>query len=178
LTRYAYTADVNVPRYFLYDLWTDPERMPEWVNGLTRVTDVSGLPGVAGTKYRFWYGSMDERVEVEAAEFPLYVRTRSRFGTIKVETAMAFEQTNAGTRLRLAWVARGIKARIWARVVSMGDYRWTFRADLERFVALAEREFAASGHSVRPDLIPMMAPTPLDEATDREPALPLGVRST
>lgn len=39
-----------------FDLWLDVERMPEWNEGLTGVTDLSGAPGQAGTRYTALFG--------------------------------------------------------------------------------------------------------------------------
>jgi hypothetical protein len=156
MAKYALTIDIAAPRDFLFDLWTDPERMADWTQGLTRVTDVTGVIGETGSRFRAWYGTLDEKIEVVASERPFYVRRRSTFGGIKVETAMALEATDGGTRVRQSWTARGIKSRVWARLLAIGTYRWSFRAELNRFAQVAAREF----HDARPSRqpVPGMAP--------------------
>ena len=41
-----------------FDLWTDLGRLPEWVEGVTRVTDVTGPSDRVGTRHTVWFGSM------------------------------------------------------------------------------------------------------------------------
>lgn len=38
-----------------FDLWTNLDRMRDWVGGVTRVTDVSGPVDRAGTTYTVWF---------------------------------------------------------------------------------------------------------------------------
>ncbi len=38
--------------------WTDLDRAHEWIEGLTRITDVTGPVATAGTRYTAWFGRM------------------------------------------------------------------------------------------------------------------------
>ena len=42
MSRYEFRVFVAAPAERVFDLWTDLDRMREWVGGVTKVTDVSG----------------------------------------------------------------------------------------------------------------------------------------
>jgi len=41
-----------------FDLFTNLDRMHEWVGGVTAVTDVTGPVDQIGTRYTTWFGNM------------------------------------------------------------------------------------------------------------------------
>ena len=49
MSRYEFRVFVRAPRERVFDLWTDLDRMLEWVGGVTSVTDVSGPVDQVGT---------------------------------------------------------------------------------------------------------------------------------
>ena len=73
--------------------------MHEWIGSLTRVTDVSGPPGQAGSTYTVWFGRMASPTRILEAERPR--RIRSRFGNrmLRGETEATFEPADGGTSL-------------------------------------------------------------------------------
>src|SRR5438046_2963238 len=66
------------PVEVVFGLWTNLDRMTEWVGGVTKVTDVSGPIDLAGTTYTVWFGPMRSPTEVITAERPR--RFETRFG--------------------------------------------------------------------------------------------------
>jgi uncharacterized protein YndB with AHSA1/START domain len=140
LTRFAFAVDIDAPREHVFDLWADLDRLTDWTDGLTRVADATGPSDQAGTKYRLFFGGLDQRVEVLAAERPYYYRTKASFGTSKIETAVTFEDIDGTTRMREAIHARGFRTRLWASLLSRGTFRGSFRRELERFAQAVERD--------------------------------------
>lgn len=122
-----------------FALWTDLDRMTEWVGGVTKVTDVSGPVDRAGTTYTVHFGGMKSRTEVLEAERPL--RFRTRFGNLilKGENAATFEPDGDGTRIRQEFRTRGVISAIFARIFASGSYNGSFQGELEAFARLAER---------------------------------------
>lgn len=122
-----------------YALWTDLDRMKEWVGGVTRVTDVSGPVDRAGTTYTVWFGGMKSRTEVLEAERPH--RFHTRFGNLilKGENSATFEPDGTGTVIRQEFRTHGLVSAIFARLFARGSYRGSFQGELEAFARLAER---------------------------------------
>lgn len=143
--RYSFVVDIAAPPEQVFDLWTNLEHLPEWMDGVTRVSDVSGPSDSAGSRYRIWFGRSATSAEVVAAERPFYIRTRTKFGSLKVETSATFEARDGGTRLRQSLTIHGIKPRIWAKILSLGSYSGSFRAELREFARVAEAEATATG---------------------------------
>ena len=50
MAHHQFTVDIAAPIEQVYDLWTDPDRMSQWIEGVTNVTDVTGPAGQAGTR--------------------------------------------------------------------------------------------------------------------------------
>ena len=67
--RYTFVIDIKAPREQVFDLWTNLERAPEWIEGMAGVSEVSGPVNQAGTTYitRFgnWAKSLTTVVEAE-----------------------------------------------------------------------------------------------------------------
>jgi uncharacterized protein YndB with AHSA1/START domain len=122
-----------------FDLWTNLDRMADWVGGVTRVTDVSGPVAEVGTTYTVWFGGVQSRTTVLEAERPR--RFRSRFGSmiLKGENAVSFEPEGTGTLIRQEMRTRGIISAITGRIFASGSYRGSFQGELEAFARLAER---------------------------------------
>lgn len=127
-----------------FDLWTNLERMHEWVEGVTKVGDISGPIAQAGTTYSVWFGGMRSRTTVLEAERPL--RFRSRFGNLilRGENVATFEPDGSGTVIRQEMRTQGVIAAIFGRIFASGSYRGSFQGELNRFAALAAKESEAS----------------------------------
>lgn len=123
-----------------FDLWTNLDRMKEWVGGVTKVTDVTGPVDRAGTTYTVWFGRMKSRTTVLEAERPRIFR--SRFGNLilKGSNVATFEPDGTGTRIRQEMRTDGIVAAIFGRIFAGGSYRGSFQGELNAFAELAARE--------------------------------------
>jgi uncharacterized protein YndB with AHSA1/START domain len=145
MATYQFTVDIAAPIERVFDLWTEPERWREWIEGLTKVTDLTGPPNQAGTRYTAWFGGMRSPSEILDAERPRHLRTR--FGTwlLRGETDATFEPTTTGTRLTQVFKTEGLVPAIAARIFATGSYKGSFRGELETFVRIAEREARETG---------------------------------
>ena len=123
-----------------FDLWTNLDRMKEWVGGVTKVTDVSGPVDRAGTTYTVWFGGMKSRTTVLEAERPRVFR--SRFGNyiLKGTNVATFEPDGTGTVIRQEMRTEGFVAAIFGRIFAGGSYKGSFQGELNAFAELAARE--------------------------------------
>ncbi len=144
MAHHTFTVEIAAPPQLVFDLWTNLERMHEWIEGISNVGEVTGPPGEAGTRYTIWFGSMRSAAEILEAERPR--RLRSRFGNrmLRGETRVTFEPIPAGTRLTQEFLTEGLIPAITARIFALGSYKGSFRGELQTFVRLAEREARAA----------------------------------
>ena len=138
--RYEFTVRIAAPPERVFDLWTNLDRMKEWVGGVTNVTDISGPLDRAGTRYTVWFGRMRSPTEVIAVERPRMIRTRFGNRVLRGETLATFEPEHGGTRLTQEFRTEGLIPALMARIFASGSYKGSFRAELEDFARLAERE--------------------------------------
>ncbi len=144
MAHYQFTVDIAAPIEQVYDLWTDPERMSEWIEGITKVTDVTGPAGQAGTRYTVWFGRMGSPSEILEAERPRHLKTRFGNRMLRGQTNVTFEAMASGTRLTQEFRTEGVVPAIAAWIFALGSYKGSFRGELESFVRLAEHEARAS----------------------------------
>jgi uncharacterized protein YndB with AHSA1/START domain len=139
---YTFTVHVDAPPEVAFALWTDLDRMSEWIEGITRVTDVSGPPDQAGSTFTVWFGRMASPTRVLAAERPR--RIRSRFGNrmLRGEMEATFEPAAGGTALTQRFRTEGLIPAISARVFATGSWRGSFKGELATFARLAAEESA------------------------------------
>jgi uncharacterized protein YndB with AHSA1/START domain len=145
MATFRFSVDIAAPIEQVFDLWTNIERAHEWIEGISRVSDVSGPPGQAGSRYTLWFGGMASPSEVLEAERPRFIRTRFGNRLLRGETSAALEPTPTGTRLTQEYRTQGIIPAIAARIFAMGSYKGSFRGELQAFARIAEREARASG---------------------------------
>jgi len=129
-----------------FDLWTNLDRMAEWVGGVTKVTNVSGPVDRAGTTYTVHFGAMKSPTTVLEAERPRLFRTR--FGNIilKGTNLATFHPDGSGTILRQELRTEGLVAAIFARIFAGGSYAGSFQGELNHFAKLAaERDEETRG---------------------------------
>ena len=138
------TVHVAAPPDVVFELWTDLDRMQEWVGGVTNVTDVTGPVGRAGTRYTVWFGRMASRTEVLEADPPRFLRTRFRSRLLGGETRATFESEGDGTRIVQEFRTEGLVAAIAGWIFSRGSYRGSFQGELNDFARLAETEAATA----------------------------------
>ena len=140
------SVHVAAPPERVFGLWTDLDRMKDWVGGVTRVTDVTGPVARAGTTYIVWFGRMASRTEVLEADAPRYLRTRFRSQVLAGESSVRFESEANGTRIDQVFQTKGLIPEIMGRIFAIGSYHGTFQGELNTFARLAEaQEATASG---------------------------------
>jgi uncharacterized protein YndB with AHSA1/START domain len=145
MARFTFTADIAAPVEQVFDLWTNVERAHEWIEGISRVSDVTGPPGRAGTRYTLWFGSMRSPSEILEAERPRSLRTRFGNRMLRGETSVTFEPSATGTHLVQEFRTEGLIPAVSARIFALGSYKGSFRGELASFVRLAEREARPPG---------------------------------
>jgi len=138
---------IDAPPERVFALWTDLERTGEWIEGVTKVTDVTGPIDQAGTRYTVWFGRMASPSEVLEVRRPSLFR--SRFGNrfLRGENVATFEPNDGGTRLTQEFRTEGLIPAITSRIFALGSYRGSFRGELETFKRIAEREAAAAAET-------------------------------
>jgi uncharacterized protein YndB with AHSA1/START domain len=137
---YRFTRTIAAPPELVFDLWTDLDRAHEWMEGLTKITDITGPLDRAGTRYTAWYSSMRSPNEILDVERPRLIRTRIGNRLLRGQTGVTFEQDGDGTRLTQEFRTDGLIPAIAAWIFSQGSYRGSFRGELNTFATIAERE--------------------------------------
>ena len=141
---HRFVVQVRAPREQVFDLWTDLDRAHEWIEGLTRITDVTGPVTTAGTSYTVWFGRLRSPTEVLQVERPRLLRTRFGSWLLRGVEQATFEDQGPGTRLTQEFWIDGVISGIVGRIWAFGSYRGSFRGELNSFVRLAEREARSS----------------------------------
>jgi uncharacterized protein YndB with AHSA1/START domain len=143
--RHRYSTHVKAPPEVVFDLWTNVERMPEWIGGVTDVVDVSGPVDVAGTRYTVMFGGKTKSpTEVLDAERPRRFVTHFGNWVLRGRNSATFEPENDGTRLAVTLDTEGIFPAVMAWIFSFGTWRGSFRGELQHFATLAEAEAVPS----------------------------------
>ena len=138
--RYEFSTFIAASPDRVFDLWTDLDRMSEWVGGVTHVSDVSGPITQPGTTYTVWFGGMASRTVVLDVERPRRFRTRFGNRILRGTNEATLERVGTGTQLTQRMETEGLIAAIMGRIFAMGSYRGSFRGELATFVGIAERE--------------------------------------
>jgi uncharacterized protein YndB with AHSA1/START domain len=141
---YRFSLLIDAPPERVFALWTDPERWPEWIGGVTGIADRSGPIDQPGTRYTVMFGRMRSPTTVTAVERPRHLRTRFGNALLKGESDVTFEPVEEGTRLTQEFRTRGFVSAITGRIFATGSWQGSFRGELETFRRIAEREPAGS----------------------------------
>ena len=145
MAHYTLSTHVAAPPERVFALWTDLERMGEWVGGVTGVSDVSGPVDRVGTTYVVHFGPMKSPTEVLAVEAPRRFATRFGNWILRGRSSAMFEPDGDGTRVTREFETVGWISAVSAWVFSRGSYEGSFRGELETFARIAESE-ARSGN--------------------------------
>lgn len=121
-------------------MWTDADRFPEWIGGVTGVIDRVGPASAAGSRYTVQFGRMASPTEVLEAERPRHIRTRFGNAILKGESDVTFTPDGAGTRIDQVITTRGFVSAVFGWIFSTGSYQGSFQGELETFRKLVERE--------------------------------------
>jgi len=140
VARFTFATHVEAPVEVVFDLWTNLDRMHEWVGGVTKVSDVTGPIDAVGTRYSVWFGGMQSQTEVIEADRPMRFATRFGNRILRGTNRSNFETEGHGTRLTQTFETEGRIAAIMGRLFALGSYRGSFRGELAAFARLAEDE--------------------------------------
>ena len=142
---YRFSVHVDAPPEQVFDLWVDVDRAPEWIGGLTSVTDPVGVPGTTGASYVSHFGPMRSPTVVLEADRPRFIRTKFGSWLLRGENAATFQPEGDGTRLDQTFRTTGVISAISARIFASGSYEGSFQGELEHFarIAAAERRAAS-----------------------------------
>lgn len=140
MATFRLTVHAAAPPDEVFRLWTDLDRMKEWVGGVTRVTDVTGPIDRPGARYTVWFGRLPSRTEILEADPPRFLHSRFRSRLLGGETKATFEPEGDGTRISQEFRTEGWIAGVIGRIFAMGSYRGSFQGELNTFAQLAESE--------------------------------------
>jgi len=140
MAHYTFSIHVDAPPEHVFALWTNLQRMGDWVGGVTGVTDISGPVDRVGTTYVVHFGPMKSPTEVLEAEPPRRFATRFGNRILRGRSSTTFEPDGAGTRLTQEFETVGRISAITSWLFSRGSYEGSFRGELEKFGRIAERE--------------------------------------
>ncbi|MDL2334692.1 MAG: SRPBCC family protein [Chloroflexota bacterium] len=138
--RYTFRVHVDTPPEQVFALWTNLDRMAEWVGGVTGVTDVTGPVDQVGTRYTTQFGKMSSPTEVIAVDRPRLFRTRFGNRILRGESQAIFEPDGNGTSMTQEFWTKGVIAAIAARLFATGSYKGSFRGELQEFARIASAE--------------------------------------
>jgi uncharacterized protein YndB with AHSA1/START domain len=131
------TAYSAAPPERVFALWTDLDRMKEWVGGVTKVTDVTGPVDQAGTTYIVWFGPVKSPTVVLEAERPRRFSTRFGNRILRGVNTTTFEAEGSGTRITLDMRTEGLVSAITSRLFALGSYKGSYQGELNDFAKLA-----------------------------------------
>jgi uncharacterized protein YndB with AHSA1/START domain len=151
VSQYRFELDIAAPPERVFALWTDLDRMREWVGGVTGVTDIHGGSGNTGTRYVVHFGPMRSPTEVLEAVPPRLIRTRFGSVVLRGQTRATFEPTDTGTHVTQEFWTEGLISNVMARIFASGSYQGSFEGELRAFATIAEREAAQDAATARSD---------------------------
>jgi uncharacterized protein YndB with AHSA1/START domain len=144
VSRYSLSTRVAAPPERVFALWTNLDRMGEWVGGVTGVTDVSGPVDRAGTTYVVHFGPVKSPTEILEVDPPRRFATRFGSWILRGRSSATFEPDGDGTRITQEFETIGRVSAVSSWLFSRGSYEGSFRGELEKFARLAEREAGAA----------------------------------
>jgi len=140
MARYRFSIHVDAPPEQVFALWTNLQRVGEWIGGVTGVTDISGPVDQAGTTYVVHFGPVKSPTEVLEAERPRRFATRLGSWILRGTSSATFEPDADGTRVTQEFQTVGRISAISSWLFSRGSYEGSFRGELQKFGRNAERD--------------------------------------
>ena len=138
---HTFSIHVDAPPAHVFALWTDLQRMGEWVGGVTAVTDVSGPVDQVGSTYVVHFGPVKSPTGVLEADPPHRFATRFGSWILRGKSSATFEPDGNGTRVTQAFDTVGRISAISSWLFSRGSYEGSFRGELQHFGRIAERDW-------------------------------------
>jgi uncharacterized protein YndB with AHSA1/START domain len=134
------TALSAAPPERVFALWTDLDRMKEWVGGVTKVTDLTGPVDRVGTRYVVWFGPVKSQTVVLEADRPRRFSTRFGSWILRGVSTATFEAEGTGTRITQDMRTEGLVSAITSRLFALGSFKGSYQGELNDFAKLAERQ--------------------------------------
>lgn len=141
---------VSRPRQAVWDLFTQPDKMTEWVQGFESMRLLDGEPETVGSVHElvFREGKREVRMRetVTAFEAPRHFAFDAEAPGMTTHSETFFLEEEGGTRIRSqnAFHPQNLLMRLMMPLMK-GGVRRRIQGDFERFAALAEREISAAG---------------------------------
>ena len=126
-----------------FDLFTNLDRMHEWVGGVTAVTDVTGPVDQIGTRYTTWFGKMSSPTVVVAADPAHLFRTSFGNRILRGEAQATFEPEGDGTMLVQEFWTHGLISAVLGRLFAIGSWKGSFQGELNTFARIAGAQHKA-----------------------------------
>ena len=145
MARYTFSIHVNAPPDDVFALWTNLQRMGEWVGGVTDVTDISGPVDQVGTTYVVRFGPVRSPTQVIDVERPRRFATRFGNWILRGKSSATFAADGDGTRVTQEFETVGRVSAISSWLFSRGSYEGSFRGELQKFGRIAERDAGRPG---------------------------------
>src|SRR5512144_982239 len=149
MARYAFSIHVDAPPEHVFSLWTNLQRMGEWVGGVTGVTDISGPVDQVGTTYVVRFGPVRSPTQILEAERPRRFATRFGSWILRGKSSATFEPEGDGTRVTQEFETVGRISAISSWLFSRGSYEGSFRGELQAFGRIAEHDARRSGDTAQ-----------------------------
>src|SRR5262245_26979490 len=143
MAHHTISTHVAAPPEHVFALWTNLQRMGEWVGGVTDVTDVSGPVDRAGTTYVVHFGPVKSPTEILQVDLPRRFETKFGNWILRGRSSATFEPDGDGTRVTQEFETVGRISAISAWIFSRGSYEGSFKGELEKFARIAERDAAS-----------------------------------
>ena len=83
----------------VFALWTNLDRIGEWIGGVTGVSDVSGPIDQVGTTYVVHFGPLKSPTEILEVERPRRFATKFGSWVLRGRSSATFEPDGDGTRI-------------------------------------------------------------------------------
>ena len=145
MAHYTFSIHVDASPEHVFALWTDLQRMGEWVSGVTSVTDISGPVDRVGTTYVVHFGPVKSHTQVLEADPPRRFATRFGSWVLRGRSSATFEPDGGGTRVTQDFETVGRISAISSWLFSRGSYEGSFRGELEKFGRIVERDAHEQG---------------------------------
>ena len=121
VAHYTISTVVAAPPEHVFALWTNVERMGEWVGGVTGVSDVSGPIDRVGTTYVVHFGPVKSPTEVLEADPPRRFATRFGSWVLRGLSSATFAPEGDGTRVTQEFETKRIA--VPKRLDTMGKWQ-------------------------------------------------------
>ena len=145
MAHYTFSTHVAAPPNQVFALWTNLDRIGEWIGGVTGGSATSrGRSTQVGTTYVVHFGPVKSPTEILEVERPRRFATKFGSWVLRGRSSATFEPDGDGTRITQEFETVGRVSSISAWIFSRGSYEGSFKGELKKFARIAEREAPTS----------------------------------